>query len=95
MAAEIITREDLDDFGKKLLTEIKHILGKPDESAQKLLKSYQVKNLLKISPGTLQKPRDNGTLPFTKVGAIFYYKHEDIMKIFNQKGQRSASSRPN
>jgi hypothetical protein len=87
MSAEIITKEDLNDFGRKLLSEIRQLMGKPEEATQKLLKSYQVKNLLKISPGTLQKLRDNGTLKFTKVGSIFYYKHEDVMQIFDLKGK--------
>ena len=82
MPTEIITREDLNDFREKLLEDIKDLLGKSDEPPRKLLKSYQVKNLLKISPGTLQNLRVNGTLPFTKVGGIIYYKYDDIMKIF-------------
>ena len=37
--------------------------------------------LLQVSPGTLQNLRINGTLPFTKVGGILYYDHEDITKL--------------
>jgi hypothetical protein len=85
MPAEIITKEDLNQFGKKLLSEIQKMLGKPEDAGQRLLKSYQVKNLLKISPGTLQKLRDNGTLRFTRMGSIFYYKYDDVMEIFNQR----------
>lgn len=81
MAAEIITKEDLNEFGEKLLSEIKRVLGKSTEEPRKWLKSYQVKNLLKISSGTLQNLRTNGTLSFTKIGGIIYYKHEDIMKV--------------
>ncbi len=81
MAAEIITKEDLNEFGEKLLGEIKRVLGKSTEEPKKWLKSYQVKNLLKISSGTLQNLRTNGTLSFTKIGGIIYYKQEDIMKV--------------
>ena len=81
MAAQIITKEDLDEFREKLLIEIRILLGKSPDEPKKWLKSYQVKNLLKISPGTLQNLRTNGTLPFTKIGGILYYKQEDIMKI--------------
>ena len=42
------------------------------------LKSSEVRKLLKISPGTLQNLRINGTLSFTKIGSIIYYSYEDI-----------------
>jgi len=81
MAAEIITREDLEIFREKLLNDIKELIGKPAGEPVKWLKSYQVKNMLRISPGTLQNLRVNGTLEFNKVGGIIYYKYEDILKM--------------
>ena len=43
------------------------------QPAKKCLKSYEVKKLLSISPGTLQTFLVNGTLPFTKfIGQMFY-----------------------
>lgn len=86
MALEIITKEDLEDFRIKLLEDIKAIVGSKTPETGKLLKSYQVKNLLKISSGTLQNLRVNGTLPFSKVGGIIYYKYDDITRILNGKG---------
>jgi len=55
--------------------------GGSTEEQKKFLKSYQVKNLLKISDNTLQNLRQNGTIPFTKIGGILYYNYEDIMKV--------------
>lgn len=82
MAAEIITKEDLQEFGEQLLCQIKVLIsGGPAEGPRKFLKSYQVKNLLKISDNTLQTLRDNGTIPFSKIGGILYYNYEDIMKV--------------
>jgi len=82
MAAEIITREDLQEFGERLLNQMKALLGGDStEEQKKFLKSYQVKNLLKISDNTLQNLRQNGTIPFTKIGGILYYNYEDIMKV--------------
>ncbi|MBL4677486.1 MAG: helix-turn-helix domain-containing protein [Mucilaginibacter sp.] len=86
MALEIITKEDLEDFRIKLLEDIRSIIGNKAPETGKLLKSHQVKNLLKISSGTLQNLRVNGTLPFSKVGGIIYYKYDDIAKILNGKG---------
>ncbi|WP_158827546.1 helix-turn-helix domain-containing protein [Mucilaginibacter lacusdianchii] len=82
MAAEIITKEDLQEFGERLLSQMKALInGDSNEEPRKFLKSYQVKNLLKISSNTLQTLRDNGTIPFTKIGGILYYNYEDIMKV--------------
>jgi hypothetical protein len=80
MPIEIITKADLEEFRLKLLEDIKLIGGQPAEP-KKWLKSYQVRNLLKISPGTLQTLRVNGALPYTKVGGIMYYKYDDIQKL--------------
>jgi len=81
MAAEIITKEDLQEFGQQLLNQIKGLLGQAIEEPKKWLKSYQVKNILKISDNTLQTLRDNGTIPFTKIGGILYYSIDDINKV--------------
>lgn len=89
---EIVTKQDLIELEERLISEIRRTNGTGEEP-KKLLKSYQVKNLLKISPGTLQNLRVNGTLPFTKVGGIIYYKYEDIMKIFEQAKEKTKGAR--
>ena len=67
MPAEIITKDDLESFRKLLLNDIEALLsGRSPKENQKWLKSYQVKNMLRISPGTLQNLRLNGSLPFRK-----------------------------
>lgn len=83
MAAEIITKEDLQEFGQNLLNQIKGLLGQTSDGPKKWLKTYQVKNLLKISDNTLQTLRDNGTIPFTKIGGILYYNYDDINKVLS------------
>jgi hypothetical protein len=81
MNVELITKEDLKDFKNDLLNEIKAIVKPGDGQSRKWLKSAEVRKLLKISPGTLQNLRINGTLRYTKVGSIIYYKQEDIDKV--------------
>jgi len=81
MAAEIITKDDLQEFGEKLIDQITGILSKVKSEPKRYLKTYQVKNLLKISSNTLQALRDNGTIPFTKVGGILYYRYEDVLNV--------------
>lgn len=86
MAAQIITTEDLMDFKIELIDEIKKMFttqasSSPTQvSEKKWLKSPDVRKLLSISPGTLQTLRINGTLPYTKIGGVIYYDHEDIKK---------------
>ena len=51
---------------------------------KKWLKSTEVRKLLGISPGTLQNLRINGTLPYSKIGGVIYYDHEEIQNILAQ-----------
>lgn len=86
-AIELITSEDLREFKSELLTEIKLLLQPRQGQSKKWLKSNEVRKLLGISPGTLQNLRINGTLRFSKVGSIMYYKLEDINKILEGEGK--------
>jgi hypothetical protein len=85
MPATIITTEDLREFKLELLADIKHILSEQSQGQLKTyLKSSELMDLLKISPGTLQNLRINGTLPFTKVGGIIYYDAAEIQKVMDK-----------
>jgi len=81
MNLEIITKEDLKEFKSELLTEIKQLIQPGQGQSKKWLKSIEVRKLLNISPGTLQNLRINGTLNYTRIGSIIYYKQEDINKL--------------
>ena len=50
-------------------------------SNNKWLKSSEVRKLLKISPGTLQTLRANGTLKYSKVGGIIYYDQDHVQEL--------------
>ena len=86
MNVELVTREDLRRL-EDLLKEIKQIVQSGQSQPKKWLKSSEVRKMLNISPGTLQNLRINGTLRFTKMGSIMYYKLEDINKILEENGQ--------
>ncbi|WP_090473002.1 helix-turn-helix domain-containing protein [Mucilaginibacter sp. OK268] len=81
MNLEIITKEDLREFKNEMLGEIKQLMQPGQGQSKKWLKSNEVRKLLNISPGTLQNLRINGTLSFTRIGSIMYYKLEDINKL--------------
>lgn len=82
MPTSIITTEDLKAFKEEMLSEIEVLLNKKNGGiTKKWLKSTEVMELLKISPGTLQNLRINGTLPYTKIGGIIYYESSDIQDV--------------
>ena len=85
MAATIITTEDLYEFKMELLEEIKQLFHQQSGNVtKKWLKSPEVRELLGISPGTLQNLRINGTLPYTKVGGVLYYDYQEIMQVLEK-----------
>lgn len=89
MSVEIITKEDLQSFRRQLLEDLRQLLLRRQSQAPKLvLKSSEVRKLLKISPATLQTLRINGTLPFTKIGGTIYYRSEDIERLMDGKEAR-------
>lgn len=83
MSVSIITKEDLQEFKKELLEEIKDLFQFRTTEQKLWLKSSEVKALLKISSGTLQNLRINGTLTSSKVGGTLYYNYKDIEKLLN------------
>ena len=73
------------EFKLELLDEIRKLLQNGSgPTTKKWLKSPEVRELLGISPGTLQNLRVNGTLPYTKVGGVLYYDYEDIMQVLEK-----------
>ena len=86
MNVYIITKEDFERFKEELLEEIRRYAKFPQkevEASKTWLKSFEVRKLLGVSAGTLQNLRVNGTLPYTKIGGLIYYKYEDILKLMD------------
>ena len=84
MAIEIITKEDLYEFRKMLLKDLKEIFETKVQPPKQWLKSSEVRKLLNISPSTLQNLRVNGTLNFTQIGTIYYYNYNEIKKLLEK-----------
>lgn len=85
MKVNLVTKEDLQEFKSELLEEIKTLFNTKNLEQKSWLRSSEVKELLKISTGTLQNLRINGNLTFTRVGGTLYYKYEDIEKMLNNE----------
>ncbi|MDQ7947976.1 MAG: helix-turn-helix domain-containing protein [Pedobacter sp.] len=82
---EVLTKEDLEQFKKELFAELRRPGQKLHQQSQQKewLKSFEVRKLLGISPGTLQALRKNGTIRFSKIGGLMFYKYDDIASLMN------------
>ena len=85
MTVEILTKKDLLLFKMELLDEIGKLLEKPNPTQKKWLRTKEVLEMLKISPGTLQNYRMNGTIKYTRFGKSIYYSLEEIEKVMQSQ----------
>ncbi|MES2063124.1 MAG: helix-turn-helix domain-containing protein [Bacteroidota bacterium] len=83
---DLITKQDLEQFKTELFAELRAlgISASTEKPAKQWLRSIEVRKLLKIAPGTLQNLRINGTLTYTQIGNIHYYRYDDIVKILEK-----------
>jgi len=82
---QLITVGDLELFKESLKRELmiafrEVVHDQPQKPAKRWLKSHEVEDLLGLAPNTLQSLRDNGELPFSKLGGTYYYDPDDIDK---------------
>ena len=85
MIVNLITQEDLKEFKIELLEDIKNLFNIKVSEQKLWLRSSEVKELLKISSGTLQNLRIKGILSYTRVGGTLYYNYKDIEKMLKNK----------
>ncbi|SHG56345.1 hypothetical protein SAMN04488522_10694 [Pedobacter caeni] len=86
MQIEVLTKEELLKFKSELIQEIKQAIKSEDVQPKQWLRSSEVRDLLKISSGTLQNLRIKGILRYEKVGGIFYYAYTDIVQLLGEIG---------
>ncbi|MCW3101465.1 MAG: DNA-binding protein [Chthonomonadaceae bacterium] len=79
----LATQDDIAQLKADLVRDFKDLIQKAfgDMPNKRWLKSADVKKLLGISHGFLQALRDDGTLPFTKLGGAIYYDYQDIIQM--------------
>lgn len=85
MAVEVITKEDLQTFRIQLLNDIKELflMESNERKIKPWLRSKEVRSILNISPGTLQKLRVTKKIKSSKIGNLHYYKKEDVDKLLD------------
>jgi hypothetical protein len=95
MAAEIITKEDLTLFKTELIQELRELLTTTPtaQPQKKWIKSNEVREMLGISPGTLQNMRINGTIAFKKLGGLIFYDYNDIIKLM-EPAKKTSNKQP-
>lgn len=84
MQVDLITRDDLYRMKRDILKEIKDILAIQSKEQVQWIKSTEVREILKISAGTLQTMRLNGTIPYSKLGGVLYYAKADIEQLLKE-----------
>jgi hypothetical protein len=82
---QLITGHDLEQFRQKLIIDLGQVIKEHlNIVPKKWLKSHEVRKLLKISPGTLQHLKANGTIPYSKMGGVHYYDYEKIQQLLRE-----------
>lgn len=85
--SEVVTKDDLRQFGLSLINEIREIVQATDEAQQvhpEWLKSKAVRKLMDMSPGSIQALRVTGKVRFKKVLGSYYYNRTDLQNLFNK-----------
>lgn len=80
---DIATKADI----QNLICEIRELqkLFSKCTQEQKILRSSDVRKLLKISDGTLQRLRISGDLKARKVNGMWFYKYDDVVRMFEKE----------
>lgn len=79
----LATQDDIAQLKAELVRDFRGLLQEAfgNMPGKRWLKSTDVKKILGISHGFLQALRDDGTLPFSKIGGSIYYDYQDIIQM--------------
>ncbi len=85
MSFNLIDEQKLDRIFQEIDSLRKELQDDKTKKNKKLsetwLDNQDVMEILKTSPRTLQNFRDNGVLPFSKIGGKIYYKASDVEQL--------------
>ncbi|MCC9043311.1 helix-turn-helix domain-containing protein [Myroides sp. M-43] len=80
-----ITKEDLRLFSQTIISTLKEFLNKKtSELSLDWVKAKVARQLLSISPASLQTLRISGKLQYRKVLGSYYYNRQDIENLFKE-----------
>lgn len=87
---DMVTKEDLRQFGLELLCNIGTLMTQTREVQneivdQEWIKSKQVRLLMNMSPGSIQNLRVTQKIRFKKILGSYYYNKVDLLKLFTDE----------
>ena len=83
-ASQLVTFDDLHQLRKWIVEDILSTLNVSQQHpGKKWLKSHEVRQMLQISPGTLQNLKNNGVIPYTTIGKIHFFDYEEIRRLLD------------
>ena len=95
MSVTILTQEDLQKFKTELFAELKSLISQFSPGPQKKwLKSWEVREMLGISRGTLQNLYSTGALPGNRIGGLTFYDYDEIQKFMQGPNKHSKRRLP-
>ncbi len=94
MSIAMITLQELLLVKAEMLQEIKTImLASPHYHQRQWLKTWEVKQMLGVSLGTLRNMRDRRQIEYTKIGGLLFYNHQNIMQLI-EKNKKQVQNMP-
>lgn len=80
----LMTSEQLQEL-VQAIQELKKIVQQKSSKQDfpELLRTIEVKRILKIGESSLAGLRQNGTIPFIKIGGTIYYQKKDLLNVIN------------
>ncbi len=87
---DMVTKEDLRQFGLELLCNIGTLMTQTREVQneivdQEWIKSKQVRLLMNMSPGSIQNLRVTQKVRYKKILGSYYYNKVDLLKLFTDE----------
>ena len=79
-AANVLTSENI----SRLIDALQYDSKKPVFIEAEWVESEEAMKILGVSIGTLQNLRNNGTVPYTKLGGKLKYKKSDLLNILEK-----------
>lgn len=87
---DIITKQDLLEFEKRIQQKLESILSSNSGFPKKQwLRNKDLKEMLGLSDGTIQNLRVNGTLKYTKLGGLYFYRLSDVEEILEKNFKKN------
>lgn len=87
MNESFVTHDELNDVKAEILSQLSSILKQPKKSNLDLLKSADVRSLLKCSESTLDRLKKSGKLPFVRIMRTIYFKRDDVEALLENENE--------